>query len=937
MKLTLLFGAVLFASAHAQSCLYDTLPDLLYFSGKTIIGDVDAVFPFNEQANTCGNTLQTAVEVNNMQIFKKVPDTPDETALTCIKPGLDAGRSGGDCEFYAPMIRMIGDSEEWGGPSWYSGPVSFDASMTSVEACQAACQDEWDCHWFSYEFDFSAGSYHYHCYLKREYGAAAAPCGMDQYLPWGNSDLEDPEWHGAAGPKYCEELIDPSPACDGPLVDLANVEIPFDGFEATTYTGAFSPDASSNWLIGWSYLDCVGKSLANGNCPTGDPNMRPNMPYTSDGGAIEHSGLITSDETWLAADIHVLTGQTFVTSGVTLTIEAGATIYGNQISDEYTATECSSDACTNDSGCIFIEGEEEGDEDVCKPFTSVLVVQPGATIMAEGTVDAPITFTANKNTLVMDGVVLESSDSEGNQGGVVSARGNWGGLIILGNAPVKGGTFEIEGLTRDGDYSGTCGGTDVDDNSGVLQYVRVWHAGAKVGADNEINGITFGAVGAGTTVSHCEVALNADDGFEFFGGTVNADHLSVLFSGDDGFDTDKKYVGKLQYLFMLLGSQGNHGSEMDGDFSDPERSAPQVMSVTMIGSKTNVGSSGGAHDAMMRLREGTGGLFGNIAIAKKSGVAGIKHDRCQVGKSDTSAPSGEETSQEYVVGFPDLPDFLFVSPKIVMGNVDGVAPISDSCGGELTSSIETFRTPLFTAMSDTPDEFSLDIIDPRPIGPAVDPANVESAFEGFESTDFSGAFAPYGASWLVGWSYLDCVQNILAEGTCSFDPNGEDVGLPFTEGLMHSGLITSDEVWSASDIHILTGQVFVTSGVTLTILPGTVIYANEVSNEYTATECSADACNNDSGCIFVEDDATCKPFTTVLVIQPGARLMAAGTADAPITFTGNKPASELDAQLLLSSDTEVDNDETVLSSRGNWGGLIILGNAPVKGGTFEIE
>ena len=93
---------------------------------------------------------------------------------------------------------------------------------------------------------------------------------------------------------------------------------------------------------------------------------------------------------------------------------------------------------------------------------------------------------------------------------MLGARGKWGGLILLGNSPTSASSpKEIEGITG---Y--TYGGTNPTESSGTLQYVRVWHGGSVIGADNEINGITFGGVGSGTTVEYCEVAFNADDGFE---------------------------------------------------------------------------------------------------------------------------------------------------------------------------------------------------------------------------------------------------------------------------------------------------------------------------------------------------------------------------------------------------------------------------------------
>merc|ERR1719487_3125021 len=196
-------------------------------------------------------------------------------------------------------------------------------------------------------------------------------------------------------------------------------------------------------------------------------------------------------------------------------------------------------------------------------------------------------------------------------------RGKWGGLILLGNAPTNAASpKEVEGITGK-----TYGGTDPADNSGTLQYVRVWHGGAVVGADNEINGITFAGVGSGTTVEHCEVAFNADDGFEFFGGTVNFKYLSALFVKDDAFDSDLGYQGMGQFLFVMEGSEGDHAFEMDSEYkgagmgntkdSQP-RSHPQYYSMTVLGGGTGADVRGGE---LMHVNDGTGGKFGNAILA----------------------------------------------------------------------------------------------------------------------------------------------------------------------------------------------------------------------------------------------------------------------------------------------------------------------------------
>ena len=175
---------------------------------------------------------------------------------------------------------------------------------------------------------------------------------------------------------------------------------------------------------------------------------------------IEATGNITEDTTW-SSGVR-LTGQVFVQDGVTLTIMPGVTIVA------------------------------ESDDGTGK--APVLVVLPGATILAEGTADAPITFTST----------AESSE--------LPAAGLWGGVIVMGNAPVHDGTREVEGIVG---Y--TYGGADASESSGSLKYVRVWYGGEVIGANNEINGITLAGVGSGTTVENCEVAFNLDDGFEMFG------------------------------------------------------------------------------------------------------------------------------------------------------------------------------------------------------------------------------------------------------------------------------------------------------------------------------------------------------------------------------------------------------------------------------------
>lgn len=203
------------------------------------------------------------------------------------------------------------------------------------------------------------------------------------------------------------------------------------------------------------------------------------------------SGTITSNTTWTANNVYLLQGLVYIDSLITLTIEPGTVIRG---------------ASGNSS----------------------LIVRRGAKLIAEGTPCAPIVFTTNQP---------------------VGSRnpGQWGGVIILGKARHNlGQNILIEGL--DGANSANYhGGTDDNDNSGVLKYVRIEYSGFQFSTNNEINGLTMGSVGRGTTIDYVQVSFNDDDAFEWFGGAVSAKHLVSYRNKDDDWDSDNGWSGVVQY------------------------------------------------------------------------------------------------------------------------------------------------------------------------------------------------------------------------------------------------------------------------------------------------------------------------------------------------------------------------------------------------------
>lgn len=262
------------------------------------------------------------------------------------------------------------------------------------------------------------------------------------------------------------------------------------------------------------------------------------------------SGEISTDTTWSANNIYVLAGKVVVGVDKTLTIEPGTIIKGKP-----------------GSGSL----------------ASALIVQRGSKLIAKGTAEKPIIFTAEADNIAV-GQTAGTNLDEGD-------RGLWGGLIVLGRASgsFKGDVTEvqIEGIPAD-DTFGLYGPGDAlndDDNSGELQYISIRHGGALIGEGNEINGLTLGSVGRGTLIDNIEVVANVDDGIEFFGGTVEATNLFVWAQGDDALDIDQAYSGTIDNAVVVSGEASDHAFEIDGPEGSLEGSFT-LQNVTIFGSAT---------------------------------------------------------------------------------------------------------------------------------------------------------------------------------------------------------------------------------------------------------------------------------------------------------------------------------------------------------------
>lgn len=305
-------------------------------------------------------------------------------------------------------------------------------------------------------------------------------------------------------------------------------------------------------------------------------------------GTFTESLTLTAEKKWL------LRGGVFIgddENETILTIEAGTKIYGE------TSTE------------------------------GMLIITRGSKIMAVGTADAPIVFTSSKEA--------------GSR-----ARGDWGGLIINGRAPVNTCSDDESTICQSFGEGGTgwYGGDDSGDSSGALKYVRVEFAGRIISPDNELNGIAFQGVGSGTTIDFIQVHMNKDDGVEFFGGAANIKHAFISGVADDGLDWTDGWVGKAQFVVVQqYEDAGDQGVEADNNGEDNAavpRSKPTLSNLTLIGSPNSEFS-----DVGILLREGTGANIHNTI------VAGFNDVCLDVDNSETfsNAMSGDSLSGKLTI------------------------------------------------------------------------------------------------------------------------------------------------------------------------------------------------------------------------------------------------------------------------------------------------
>ena len=414
---------------------------------------------------------------------------------------------------------------------------------------------------------------------------------------------------------------------------------------------------------------------------------------------VEVSGYLYGTHNWTSDNDYVLTGFTYVMGNAVLNIEPGTVIQGAP----------GAGGGGNDFGCLF----------VCQ----------NGRINALGTPNSPVIFTSTEDD------VTDAEDL------IFPTRGLWGGVVLLGNALLNNPAsttnaqpFDVyEGLpdtvvtneVGEVTYLHRFGGTDDADSSGILRYVSIRHAGKKLTTDKEVNGLSLGAVGSGTTVEYVEAYCTADDGFEFFGGSVNTKHLVSAFNDDDAFDTDEGYHGKNQFWFAIQepGTR-DEGSEQNGQPNSPdvlvEGALPlsnyEVYNATLIGA----GTTGSGNDAL------------NIR-------------RCNFGK----VIDGRCTE------FQGEGFWIDATTAREVANIQWWAPAGGTGPAYGTAyapaELNTLPDPELGGISREPGLLALDPI-PAPAGPAYTVARRTPTDAFYETTDHVGAFGT--ENWMQDWTAL---------------------------------------------------------------------------------------------------------------------------------------------------------------------------------------
>lgn len=529
----------------------------------------------------------------------------------------------------------------------------------------------------------------------------------------------------------------------------------------------------------------------------------------------EISSNITSDFTLTNDKVWLLKNKVYVTNGAKLTIQPGTIIRGD------------------------------------KSTAGTIIISRGSKIYAWGTQKNPIVFTSNFD-----------------QG--LRNPGDWGGLIILGNATMNQTVPQVVEGGLD-ETLGAYGGTNDDDNSGIIQYVRIEFAGFPFAPDKEINGLTLGAVGKNTVIDHVQASYTNDDSFEWFGGAVDARFLVAFAGTDDDFDTDFGFHGSVQFGLALRDPQysdqctcsSSEGFESDNDGSGTDATpftSAKFANITVLGPlRGNIAAVvNSKNQRALRIRRNSAlSIYNSVFTDWPKGL---------LLDGDKTAQKAKDGILEFkgnvIAGVASAPVATNAATTIIANQAALDAWYTAGGNSKEATSANLFTNP-FPGDINTPGDF-------RPkAGSSLLTAGVDlfqvQTFDANspKTTDFVGAFAPAPKPmWTEGWTNYN-------PGTTAYPATNAEISTNITSDFV----LTNDKVW------LLKNKVYVTNGATLIIQPGTIIRGD-------------------------------KSTAGTLIISKGSKIHAMGTKDMPIVFTSNFDQG--------------------LRNPGDFGGILILGNAPIN-------
>lgn len=483
-------------------------------------------------------------------------------------------------------------------------------------------------------------------------------------------------------------------------------------------------------------------------------------------------GELTATNTILdCSKLYILDKKIYVPSGKSLTINPGVVVKARSYSTADSAT--------------------------------ALTVSRGGKIFANGTENCQVVFTAEADP--MDGTYALSN--KGKWGGICVAGKATNNLKLANNGPfavgVAGkicvadglGTFEGFNSTNYRDQFGAdlnAGETfDDNDNSGILTYLSIRHAGAILVLGGELNGLSLGSVGRGTTIDHIEIVSCADDAMEFWGGTVNVKNFATLFGNDDMFDWDDAYSGKSQFIFGIkaadttVSADADNGFEMDADDQKSNitpRSHPVIYNATMIGNTKTTLSSDNSGLAAIEAKELTEGeIYNSIFANFRYGLNLIKSLGTRTGTSEAYhnwANTGGNGSNSLKI---KCNAFVGMTKDFALDKNGVTAFASSDTAQFYTTDLNTTHTSLPGFVPTWAANFTTNTIttkfDAIPNPQITNAVGCPTpAYDGFYTpVTYKGAFPATGKNWLSNWAYTQLINVTSGLQPCPTDINADGI------------------------------------------------------------------------------------------------------------------------------------------------------------------